>query len=53
MKRLVFFSNSYPYSQTENWSARELGVLCKYFDDIVVAGSTASCSRSWLGATSP
>jgi colanic acid/amylovoran biosynthesis glycosyltransferase len=37
MKKLVFFSNGYPYNQIENWSARELAVLCKYFDDIVVA----------------
>ena len=37
MKKLVFFTNSYPYTYTSNWKGAELRVLRKYFDDIVVA----------------
>ena len=37
MRKLVFFSRSYPYSYAYDWKAGELSELRKYFDDIIVA----------------
>jgi glycosyltransferase involved in cell wall biosynthesis len=37
VRKLVFFTRSYPYDAIQNWKTRELHVLREYFDDIVVA----------------
>lgn len=35
-KKLIYFTNSYPYGLGEQWKTNELNVLVNYFDDITL-----------------
>jgi glycosyltransferase involved in cell wall biosynthesis len=37
MKRLVFFTNAFPYSSSEPWKLNELEILSRYFERVTIA----------------
>lgn len=41
MKRLLFFTNAFPYSSSEPWKLNELKILAQKFDSITIAPFTA------------
>ena len=55
MKKLVYFTTSFPYGLGENWKFNELSVFTDFFDDLAAADnavfyrSVARLGTAFLG----